>query len=396
MGKTINRNFLLNLILISLAISPALTLEDNRNLLLIGVMSFSPIIILISSKIDVADKSLWFFLASILVFPNLFHPETMRWSTVLYSIMFALTFIAFKQLLQQNNLSITHYSNILKYLIYAYCIVLLIQQFCVLMGLPIFNLSNYDPNEPWKLNSLSAEPSHSGRIVALLMYSYITIDELVTNRKYGPKFILKKDKWVWIAFFWTMITIGSGTAIFFLIIVLFKFLRVKKLITFVIFSIVFISILNSIEIKSIERSKNVFLSTLTLDKSTILKVDHSAAMRIVPVIVTANHLELNSVNGWFGNGVDFTSEFMSDEVPGLPKGKSGGGLFQIWLEYGFISFTFFVVFSFSSVYRKRDYLSFIFWFFIVLIYGVNNQIVWLCIILLFTNKYFHKKQNFIN
>ena len=306
--------------------------------------------------------------------------------------MFGLNFIAFKLLLQQEYFSIIRYINILRYLIYAYFIVLLIQQFCVLTGLPIFNLSNYDLNEPWKLNSLSAEPSHSARIMALLMYCYITIKELVTNIKYNFKFDLKKDKWIWIAFIWTMVTMGSATAILFIIIILLKFLRFKKIIPFIITAIIFISILDSSGIKSFQRTKNIIFATLTFNEETILMTDHSAAMRLVPGMVVAKKIGFNSLNDWFGNGVDFTASFISDEIPGLPEGTSGGGMFQIWLEYGFISFALFVVFSFSITCRKRDYLSFIFWFLLVFAYGVNNQIVWLCIVLLYTNKYFYKKK----
>jgi hypothetical protein len=101
----------------------------------------------------------------------------------------------------------------------------------------------------------------------------------------------------------------------------------------------------------------------------------------------------NSLNGWFGHGVDFTSGFLSEMIPGLPEGASGGGMFQIWIEYGFISFALFVVFSFSTTYRKRDYLSILFWVLLVFLYGINNQIVWLCIVLLFTNKHFLKTEN---
>lgn len=392
MKVTKKHNTFLVLIIVGMAISPAFALgEGNRNLFLIGVMSISPIIILRFFEFDKLDFLLLLFLTTIAIFPSLSHPDTMRWSTVLYSIMFGLSFIAFKLLLQQKYLSIIRYINILRYLIYAYFIVLLIQQFCVLTGLPIFNLSNYDLNEPWKLNSLSAEPSHSARIMALLMYCYITIKELVTNIKYNFKFDLKKDKWIWIAFIWTMVTMGSATAILFIIIILLKFLRFKKIIPFIITAIIFISILDSSGIKSFQRTKNIIFATLTFNEETILMTDHSAAMRIVPGIVVAKELGFSSLNDWVGYGVDFTASFISDEIAGLPEGASGGGMFQIWLEYGFISFALFVIFSFSNTYRKRDYLSVLFWFLLVFMYGVNNQIVWLCIVLLYTNKYFSKR-----
>ena len=99
----------------------------------------------------------------------------MRWSTVLYSCMFCLYFISLSHLFSFSNISQSGILKLLKYILIAYAIVLFIQQICVLLGIPIINLSNYDIRQPWKLNSLMSEPEHSGRMVALLMYSYLSI-----------------------------------------------------------------------------------------------------------------------------------------------------------------------------------------------------------------------------
>jgi len=395
MLKNKKRSIFLTIIIVSMAISPAFALgEGNRNLFLIGVMSISPIIILRFFEFDTLDFLLLLFLTAIAVFPALLHPETMRWSTVLYSIMYGLTFIAYKQLLRQKHFSVLNYLKILKFLIYAYFIVLLVQQFCVLTGLPVFNLSNYDPTQPWKLNSLAAEPSHSGRIVALLMYSYIIIKEKLLNRSYNLKKEFRKDKWIWIAFIWTMITMGSGTAFLFLGIVILKFVRFKNLIPLFIVGIAAAALLTVLEVPVLERTMKTVTATLTLDEATIIAADHSASMRIVPMIILAKMIDLSSLVGWFGHGVDHVGTFLSDYLPGVPEGISGGGLFQLLTEYGFISFFLFLVFSIKTTFNKAAKMNIMFWFMLVFLYGVNNQIVWLCIILLFTNNYFLKIKNF--
>jgi len=385
--------YLLLLILTSLAVSPAFALgEGNRNLLLIGVMSLSPVIIVYYGRFNRLNVWLVLFMASIILFPLIFHPKSMRWSTVSYSVMFCLTFMAYNELLKHSYFTSINYLKLLKYLIYAFAITLLIQQFCVLTGLPIFNISNYYALEPWKLNSLAAEPSHSARIVALLMYCYITIKELVTDRKYHFHREIKKDKWVWLAFIWTMATMGSGTAILFFGIVLLKFIRFRNLIPLFIIGGTLLFLVENFEITAIERTYKTVMATLTFDEKTIIKADHSASVRIVPFIILAKMVNLNSIDGWFGNGIDYVSSFLSDYLPGVYKGTSGGGLFLLWIEYGFISFVLFIIFSLSSSFKKGDYLSIVFWFLLVFLYGVNSQIVWLCLILLFTNNHFFKKQ----
>mgnify|MGYP006074172237 CR=1 FL=1 len=389
--------YLIILILMALAVSPAFALgEGNRNLLLIGAMGLMPIIILYFGRFDRINPWLGVFMLSVIIIPLIHQPQSMRWSTVLYSVMFCLTFMAYQELLHRSYFTPKHYLKLLKYLILAYFVVLVIQQFCVLTGLPVFNLSNYNPTEPWKLNALAAEPSHSARIVGLLMYCYITIKELVINRKYNFKIDIKKDKWVWIAFIWTMVTMVSGTAFLFIVIVLLKFIRFKNLIpVFILAGTIFI-LVNYFEITSFERTYKTVIATLTLDESTIIEADHSASVRIVPFIILGKMISLNSWDGWFGHGIDHVGTFLSDALLGVPEGISGGGMFQVWIEYGFISFVLFVVFSLFTTYRKGDYISIVFWFMLVFLYGVNSQIVWLCIILLFTNKYFFKRTSIKN
>jgi hypothetical protein len=381
--------YLIIILLITLAVSPAFALgEGNRNLLLIGVMCFTPFIIISYGSSVRINGWLALFIVSIIIFPLIHQPQSIRWSSILYTILFCLTFIAYKSMLHKNHLTPIAYLKILKYLILAYFFVLLIQQICVLFDLPVFNISRYIPNEPWKLNSLAAEPSHSARIVALLMYSYIIINELILNRTYNLNKDFKNDKWVWLAFFWTMTTMNSGTAFLFLAIIFFKFIRLKNLKQIFIFAVGAIIILNFIDSTSYERSYKTLIATLTLDQATILEADHSASIRILPFLILVKMVSLNSLDGWFGHGVDHVSTFLSDFIPGVNEGLSGGGFFQIWMEYGFISMTMYFIFSFSNTYRKGDYISILFWFLLVFLYGVNSQIVWLCIILLFTNKYF--------
>lgn len=371
-----------------MAISPAFALgKDNRNLLLIGTMFISPVVVLVFSSFDRSDFVLFLFLSSILVFPFLLHPDTMRWSTVLYSIMFGLTATAYKQLLRQRFFSVFEYTKALKSIIYAYFIVLLIQQFCVLSGLPIINLSNYDNSHPWKLNSLSAEPSHSSRILGLLMYSYIIVKERVHKRAYDLRKDGGIDKWLWLAFFWTMFTTGSATSLVFILIVMIKVIRLNKslLVGAVVFTAVFF--MGNGNFSSLNRVQQVLVQTLTFNEGKILEADHSGAMRIVPIIVVARRLGLGSMNEWFGYGIDHTATFLSNEIPGLTEGSSGGGVFQIWMEYGFISFILFLVYSIFMIYERGRYLNIILWFLLVFMYGVNNQMVWLCMLCLFTNKY---------
>ena len=144
-------------------------------------------------------------------------------------------------------------------------IVLVIQQICVLTGLPILNVSNYNPETPWKLNSLMSEPEHSGRMMAILMYSYLTIKENVTRKVLILKEEWRDDKGVWIAFLWSMITMMSAGAYLFLLIVLFKFFNRKTLFSLLILLSIIIVIVRIFEIDSFMRTYRLAVATFSFD-----------------------------------------------------------------------------------------------------------------------------------
>jgi hypothetical protein len=67
----------------------------GRNLLLVAFMLFSLTTFMFYRKGYKADILLISFIIFILLFPNIAHEGTTRWSTVLYSCLFFLTFMGF-------------------------------------------------------------------------------------------------------------------------------------------------------------------------------------------------------------------------------------------------------------------------------------------------------------
>lgn len=392
-GSTINR-FLIYLFIISLAIAPAFALgEGNRNLLLIAVMTLSPIILITCKQFYKIDIWLVLLACSLVIGPFFLHPSSFRWSTILYSWMFFITFMAYNRLLFSNFFNVIQFFNLLHFLIIAYFITLIIQQFCVLSGLPIFNLSNYDPNEPWKLNSLSAEPSHSGRIVGLLFFCFISVKELIIKRNYALKLDFKNDIWLWVAFLWTMLTMGSSTAILFMVIIYFKLFSFQNFFFKGLLALCIFYVLNILGINQIDRLLATMKAFFTFDIRSIISADHSASIRIVPFFIIFTKLDVFSINGIFGHGIDSVSSFLYRFIPGVKNNITGGGFLQIWYEYGFLTFLYLLIFSFKAANCRSSVLNFIFWVLLVFSYGINNQITWLCITLLFTINYFDQTKN---
>ena len=379
---------LLYICLTSLCISPAFALgEGARNLLLIALMGISPIIFVIYPVWGKLDNIVIMLLMATIVVPLLNHPETMRYSTVLYTCMFFLYFMVVFRLLHFSDISIDKYAKLLKILILSYSLVLLIQQFCVLTGLPILNVSNYNHLEPWKLNSLMSEPEHSGRMVGLLMFSYLIMQDNIYGRRLTFLESWKYDKLVWIAFLWSMLTMFSAGAYLFLVLVILKFLNRRKLVPLVCILISLVYIATLLEIQPFMRTYNLVVSIFSFDINEIYRTDQSGALRFIPSMICIERIDLSTVDGWFGHGIDYVQSFIYQYLPGVNKGYVGGGAFQYALDYGFLNFCIYSCFSFYACFNKEHKIvSVLFWAFSVLLNGINTQLAWSTIILLFCNK----------
>ena len=144
------------LMLVFVSTSPAFALgEGSRNLLLIAMMMISPVFFLFfrqdNWKLELAVMLL---MGLQFLLPIWRHPATMRYSTYLYSCLFYLYFVVYSRVLGHGAFTMEMFGNVLKGLLYAYFIVLFIQQICVLGHFPIFNLGiGYDGiHDKWKLN----------------------------------------------------------------------------------------------------------------------------------------------------------------------------------------------------------------------------------------------------
>ncbi len=381
--------FIINFLATMMAIAPAFALgEGNRNILLIVVMAISPILLILYPRITPrVDFPLFLMLSMMIGFPMLLHPGTLRWSTLLYSCMFCLYFMGYCRLLHAVPYSKENFKKFLRFLIFAFCIVLILQQFCVLTGLPIFNKSNYDPATPWKLNSLTAEPSHSARIIPVIMYIYVL---LTIKKGESLKNAIKKDRYIWIAFFWPILTMGSSTAFVFLFLIVIKFFDKSKLFNplFIGAAVAVITVLLVVSdafVRMWEFAKVAY----TLDEDLLFSTDSSAAFRILPSVLGYRFIGISSINDWFGYGVDADTVLIAP----LPSVEFGGaGAFTMWVNYGLITCITYWITTFKLYHIKGEFVTALIWLLCAFHYGgINSQIVWLPMFLIYTYKYVNRK-----
>jgi hypothetical protein len=376
--------------MVMFAVSPAFALgEGKRNYLLIGFMGLSPLIVLRYLEFDWSDLLLLLLISLIVCTTMLFHPESMRWSTVGFTAMFVSSFMAYNRLLRHGDLSINTYLKVLRYLIFAYVVMLLIQQFCVLMGLPIVNLSNYNKLEPWKLNSLMSEPSHSAFVMSILMYCYIVMKERQSGEEYNLSKSFSSDRGVWLSFLWTMVTMMSGMGFFLLGLILIRFLKIRMFMQVGVIVAIVALLVSQFEITAVNRTIRVAEAVLTLDERKIVAADHSASFRIVPFMRYLSMLDVTTADTWFGHGIDFIQNRFHLMFGGVERGsRAHGGFMLLAMDYGLLAFGLFSAFSAKMCIVKKEFQSYLFWGILMLMTGINSQLLWLTILLLWTNKCF--------
>jgi hypothetical protein len=362
------------------------------NHILIAIMYSTPFLLILQYPYIKRSEFPIFLLLIFMVIAAALNLKSLRFSTLFYSLMFIATFLYYWRNVKTLPLSKESYLKIVKFLFYTFFIVLIFQQISDLLNVPIFNY-RVPISEIIKYNSLASEPSYYGKIIVLLMLSFLTIREIEINRQYSINKDIKNDKIIWIIFFYQIIVSGSSFAILLLAILLFRYVNKKyflSVLLIIIFS-VFIIIVLSKESIVIQRILKMSQSVFSFNEEEIFKADTSGAFRIVPTIRYIKEFDFFNLKTWFGFGIDFTRNHLLYLHPAVnPETGFYVGLFPafIW-DFGVIStiILMFIVFKYA-IYNLSD---FVIWFVISLDAPFNTQLFWITLMLMATNKYLKRK-----
>jgi len=275
---------------------------------------------------------------------------------------------------------------------------MLIQQLCALFDIPIFN---YRVGElsTFKLNSLASEPSYFGKILTILMISFVSIKEYLGERQYNLRLDFKEDNKIWMIFLYQMLFCGSSFAFLLLFVFLFRIIRIKPK-TILISAIVLVligTVIANLQLVVLERITKVGQALLTLDAPTIFESDQSGAFRIVPTFIYLNQINIFNLDFWLGSGVDFTRSTMPTLMPALDENNFNVGLFPafIW-DFGFINTLLLIYLVLRFAIKKNHILDLCIWLLVVLDAPFNTQLFWISLILMTTNKFFSNQHPFEN
>lgn len=290
----------------------------------------------------------------------LFLKESFRSSTIYYSILFFLTFNLYYNLVYHERVyKIDDFIGIIKKVIYAYAICLILQQLCFIVGIKYFppiNLMELKYYELFRLNSLAIEPSHAARLLTIYFYALLKLSEY-KNDGYPLSMneLWEEHKWAIVAFLYTMICIGSGTAFVALAILSLYFLKREYVLFVLTASFAFYMAVPYIDYEPLTRAINVFNATLTGDTEVITDVDSSAAARVNIIVDTFTQLDLSDSAIWFGGGTD------SD----IAEGKH---IVSAITDYGMFSYISKLIFFYACCFTSLFSLETIMF---ILLFGMN-------------------------
>lgn len=356
-------------------------LGNDTNGLLVFLIGLSPLMFWVANrKLDSID--LMFFLLLFLMFiSGYFHPG-FRGISYMYSLCFVFSFLSMRKAFIDGMFPKEKMQKILRKVLYAYAIVLVLQQLCVIVGISPIN-QTFGFENKWKLPSLAQEPSHMAIFVFFFMYSYMLISEKIMGHKYGRK-DAKKEKWVWIAYFWCMLTCQSSSAVLYCGLLFLRYIKVKTIVKYA-FALVAIVIVGSILFKNSEAIQRAFLFSeafLTLNIGAIDAADHSAAYRFFPMFYLFQNINVFSVEFWFGHGLDFGKNALNLyalDVSGdvTYDGKVNmGGFWGYILDYGFLCFGILCVAIKKQFNGIHEPWLIFFYIWINMFVGFNMQLFW--------------------
>lgn len=349
--------------LLLLCINPEWTQgERDLNLLLVAAMILCPLTLLLKGTrviIPRIDIPLGMVCLCVILFPLIFHPQSIRWTTMLFTCAYCVYFMMLARLVRVCGLTDTMLLQIIRVIMYVFLAVLIIQQICVIFELPVF-LGFYSYYlYPWKLNSLTAEPSHTTVTLATLMFFYTRSLRRMNNEE--SLWLSVKREWkIWGAYIWILFSTQNSSAFLLGPMCLLPYITRKNVvqaisITTIACIAVFLTPVGNLP--QLNRLRDTVEATATLNEQKIMDADISASARLVPTIRGIKAIKVGDISELLtGYGVDADKRDTAPRPCDL-DGAGFAGIFSMLHNYGAIcALAFWAAIGMVTIIRN-DWLS---------------------------------------
>lgn len=318
------------------------------------------------------------------------HPEVFRLSTVMYSTMFIITFVAYTNCISISSISIREVKNLLMKLIYAFAVVQLFQQIGQISNTYIINESyNIVRGTLGKVNSLTAEASQTAYVMVALLYSFIKLTEIENfGRKYDLKHYWKHYRWLCISCLYVFFGTISVTCVFAFFLLMIYFVSRKQLIKSLILSTILLYLFLMSNFDLAVRIRTLLPVILSFDAVKIFEVDASSAARIGPYMIYFDDIDFFKFNTWFGHGCDYGGLYAFSTMleHDIDQNIGVGGIVNNLFDYGLVHL-FALIYFLTRFIRIRSF-EMCLYIFIFSTNGFNMHTHWIFFYLMYLCNYF--------
>ena len=355
----------------------------------VALMALTPIIFILKTPV-VSKPLFWGVVLWLTCYFCASFQSYMRFSTIGYFGLFIMTFIVFYNLVYQGAFSFSYFKRLLRVLIIVFAVVLILQQICMLIGVKSFWLLNLD-NQAFlaidKLHSLTLEPSHSARILAVVMLGYLRCLQIENDGERVALKVLfsKENRVVTILFLYAMLTMGSGTAFVALGILCLYFITWRNVWYVAPILIGFLAVSSLLEVKQLTRAVNTMEATMTGDKKQVLEADGSAATRIIPIINTFTETDLSQKETWFGKGT-VEKQKVTDSLKSLKNSR-----IHIVEQYGILAAILSFILVYTCIIQKIWSIETLMFAMLFSFTITNIYYIWGCMMIFSAARYFIMK-----
>jgi hypothetical protein len=276
----------------------------------VAVMAFAGIFTIWKTPF-ISRATIWSLLYfGTVLFNTIIWNNNYRVSTLIYQLLFLLMFNMYYGLVYKGAFTIDFFLRLIKGLIYAYIVVLVLQQIAIISGIRVLPVINFVLflNRGIGANSLALEPSHAARIMAVAFYVFLKVNEIRQGYVLSFKQLFIKNRWLVLGFLYAMVTMTSGTAFVALAVLSLYFIRRKYALIVAPAALLLYMVIPKINYEPLNRARTAIDLTLSRDSEELQSADGSAAVRIVPILNTIKNLDMSSTDTWLGKGSDSAVE----------------------------------------------------------------------------------------
>lgn len=368
----------------------------STSMVKVTAMCLSPLILLFSLRYGIQWKVIFCVSACLMwkFTTACTQMGSLRLETLIYSVTFFITYVTFYTLVHNGCFTLEKARTLLEALLWAYIVVLIIQQIYSLAGGGEWRLMNlnFARAHVLKCQSLSLEPSHSGRILGAVFYALLKIWEYHSGKRVSTGELWTKHRWLTVGFLYAMLSMQSATAIFVLLLLLLYFFNWKYIIPLVVVFMFLPTIAEVTESTELRRVLDVMESTTSGDIEAVMTADTSASFRVAP-IMNMFHADYWDVKLWIGHGLDSSYDVIQSSLMNSRYELLPGEI----LDIGIIGYGLSLVLVFSCAIRPIASLPTLM-FFCGVGGGTNNVAYCWGILMIFTvvSYFYEQKQKFRN